>query len=71
MMSDQRTVEAVANAIEAALDIWDGVQDPIWSDALTDSQAIADAITKLLPQFGYEVRAIRPQDADADDRPVR
>lgn len=65
MAPDQRTIDAVANAIDAALDTWDAEQSPAWTPALTDSPAVADAIIKLLPQFGYEVRAIRPDDADA------
>jgi hypothetical protein len=63
MTPDLRAVEAVANAIDAALDTWDADQRPRWTDALTDSHAVADAIIKLLPQFGYEVAAIRPDDS--------
>lgn len=66
MTPDQRTIEAVANAIDAALDTWDADQSPAWTPALTDSPAVADAIVKLLPQFGHEVRAIRPDDGDAE-----
>jgi hypothetical protein len=62
MTPDLRAVEAVANAIDAALDTWDADHGPRCGDALADSHAIADAIIKLLPQFGYDVYAIRTDD---------
>jgi hypothetical protein len=66
MTSRTRAVEAVANAIDAALDSWDADRAPAWSDGLTDSHEVAEAIIQLLPQFGYEVCPCQPQEA-ADD----
>jgi hypothetical protein len=56
--SDPRAVNALANAIEGALDTWEARPPPAWADALTDSRAVAEAIIALLPQFGYAVSAI-------------
>jgi hypothetical protein len=62
MTPDSRAVAAVANAIDAALDTWDVDRGSKWDKGMTDSHAVADAIIKLLPQFGYEVAAIRSDD---------
>jgi hypothetical protein len=62
MTIDKRAVEAVANAIDAALDSWDLDGRHVWEGALIDSRAAAEAIIKLLPQFGYAVSAILPED---------
>jgi 2-haloacid dehalogenase len=62
MTPDSRAVAAVANAIDAALDTWDVDRGSKWDKGMTDSHAVADAIIKLLPQFGYRVAAIRSDD---------
>jgi hypothetical protein len=62
MASHSRAVDAVANAIDAALDTWESDHAAVRAVELADSHAVADAIIKLLPQFGYEVSAIPPDD---------
>jgi hypothetical protein len=66
MTSDSRAVDALANAIDGALDTWDANAAPPWADALTDSHAIAEAAIKLLPQFGYAVSAITLDDPSTE-----
>jgi hypothetical protein len=66
MAPDARAVEAVANAIDAALDTWEVDHTAGRAVELADSHAVADAIIKLLPQFGYEVSAIRPDQPAGD-----
>ena len=69
MASDSRAVDAVANAIDAALDTWESEDAATRAVELADSHAVADAIIKLLPQYGYEVSAIRPDDPAIDHLP--
>jgi hypothetical protein len=63
--TERRAIEALAEAIESALDLWDAGDLPVWAANDPDLRDLAEAVISLLSQSGFTVAplpAARPAD---------
>jgi hypothetical protein len=60
---EPRAVAALADAIDAALDMWDDAARPAWTATDPERLALAASVASLLSQSGFTLSAIDDTDA--------
>jgi predicted CoA-binding protein len=67
-MIDPRAVNALTEAIDAALDTWDEATRPAWVATDPERRRLAEAVMSLLSQHGFTVA---PIERDAEEGATR